>query len=113
MIFEIDVCPLCRKQLYKYAKNNSTYYDCIPDSDIILNGTITHYSVIIPNNKIIHPIQRINIYPWGIDTVNQKSRIYKYVDPYKTWEFVKELPAIKPDIKENLLNRINKLIIFL
>lgn len=63
-------------------------------------------------------IQRIYIYPYFIDTFLEtgKSRVYYSNEPDYSphnWELIMEVSQITPEPKDKLLDRLNKLLIFI
>lgn len=114
MNFEINICPLCQKLLKEEAIGKCMYYSC-PVEFIVPGGShyITSHYLVESSNNDDQCVQRIYIYPWTIDTIKSKSRIYKYIIAADKWQFIKELPPIKPDFEDYLINRINKLMLFL
>ena len=114
MSFEIKTCPLCNLDLISKDIRNVSSFACSVECNIPGVGSeyiASHY--VVERTKTLGDIQRIYIYPWSIDSMGNKSRLYKYHEQRNTWQFIKELPLLKVDTKENLLKRINNLLCFL
>lgn len=117
MSFEIVMCPLCNKELVLQQSCNLKTYTCPTVIPIIVNGNSlaqinSHYAV---DYSPAWKMQRIIILPWSLDNFVDKTRIYKYseIDHQLKWRFIKELPLIKADTQDNMLTRLNKLMMFL
>ena len=76
---------------------------------------ISHYEVIEHDGETFS--QHMHIIPYGVDNYSNpvKSRIYKIIPTTRgdVWKFLLEVPHIKADTSENLLSRIQNLLIFL
>lgn len=112
MKFQINTCPLCNEacQLRKVA--GVTFFSCPTQS---LDLQQSHYEVEI-NSKT--EFQRIIIYPYAIDStsIDSKSRVYhlEYIDSNQyNLKFIMMVPLIHADLESRLLERLDKLIIFL
>ena len=118
MKIQINSCPLCGKDL-KYKKIfGMDFLDC---PELITLNSISgpkqqsHYEC---EMSPISKLERIYILPYNIDNFEKdnKSRIYKLVtsrNGVDNWYFVTETPLIKPDTCDKLLERIQKLLLFL
>ncbi len=119
--FEIRTCPLCGKVLqYRQVAKVNVYF-C--PTKVELQGAtnvheINHYEVESDNRAAI---QHMYVLPYAIDNFGNesKSRVYKIHDQYanktmmNAWKFVIQTSRIKADTSENLLDRLQKLMIFL
>lgn len=117
MKYEISTCPLCGKALQcrQMGLSEVKIYSC--DTMVLGEGRqISHYEVIEHDGQTFS--QHMHIIPYGIDNYGDpvKSRLYKIVPSSRggdAWRFLLEVSHIKADTSENLLSRIQNLLIFL
>lgn len=112
--FETKTCPLCGNVLKMHGSHGVTITSC-PSTIKLINGREqSHYEVEADTKQ---SIQHMYIGPWGVDNFlnGNKSRVYKQMSRGAAvkWQLVTELPFLKADTEENLLNRINRLVPFL
>jgi hypothetical protein len=120
MSFEINICPLCQKAIFLRADHSYKIYSCqtqVEWKDITKTRKHSHYEVETAPISQELDVQRAYILPYAIDSFANKSRLYKLSKlkehRFNKWQLIKELPLIKIDTEENLLNRIHKLLLFL
>lgn len=110
--FETSQCPLCGQILQLRRVSGVAIFSC----PTVASTHSTHYEVETDNRNCI---QHIYIGEWSIDNFENasRSRIYKQTPSSdginKRWKLVKEVPLIKPDTEQNLLDRLERLMLFL
>lgn len=113
--FETNTCPLCGNVLKMQRSYGVTTVSC-PTINKYHNGEEkSHYEVEFDKTQ---GIQHMYVGSWGIDNFlnGTRSRVYKQMSTAGVavkWQLVTEIPMLKPELEENLLNRINKLVPFL
>lgn len=117
--FETSACPLCGQVLRMRCIAGVSVFDCPKTVQFTTsNGEEikSHYEVEFDNRDCI---QHMYVGPWSIDNFANatRSRIYKLSsgdrDTRIRWRLVKEIPMVRADVEEALLDRINKLMTFL
>lgn len=121
--FEINVCPLCSKVLKYRLASKVNVYSC-PTTFEFKTATglavKTHYEVEHDDKE---SIQHIVIGPWAIDNFSRDNllpaaRVYKLYtseseDGHNKWRFITDAPEIHADTEDNMLARLNTLVMFL
>lgn len=110
MKFQYNTCPLCDKSLRLRSVAGVSVFECpmeIPD--LPANSHKSHY-VVEKDSKF--EIQHMIVLPYSIDTYADatRSRIYKLTDG--KWRLLHEVPFLKADSEDKLLDRIQKLLVF-
>jgi len=110
MKFQNNFCPLCAKSLRLRSVAGVNVYECpttLPGLPAASNAS--HYIV---EQDFKFEIQHMIVLPYSVDTYADatRSRIYKLADG--KWRLLQEVPYLKADLEEKLLERIQKLLVF-
>ena len=106
--FETNVCPLCSKVMTLRKVAGVTVFQC--STGALTHST--HYEVEVDTTKCI---QHMYVGDWSIDNFSNatRSRLYRQSNNGSgsiKWRLMKEVPFLRPDLEERMLERIQQLV---
>jgi hypothetical protein len=114
MKFPTNVCPLCDTVLKLRRVAGVSVFECPTQAEGLVKPK-SHYEVELDKQA---EIQHIVVMPYAIDTFGNasRSRVYRMVgleEGQQKWRLMMEVPVIRAEAQDKLLERLNKLAIFL
>ena len=114
MKFPTSVCPLCDKVLTLKQVAGVSVFACPTQAEGLVKPK-SHYEVEMDKKA---EIQHIIVMPFAVDTFGDasRSRVYRMVgveEGQQKWRLMMEVPVIRAEAQDKMLERLNKLAIFL